>query len=259
MKYLYFDCFAAFSPSMAAGALIDMGANPQLLEKIVSFFPEIKLRTSAVTRGAMEATLAEAVVPNHEDICDEKSLVALCDRLDVGECTKSRLASFVHTKAEARAIDPLQAQFFVAHELGDLAMAAYVFESVEQLGADKVLISRLFCTDAHAFDGNGFVPLTKGETRYICKKYNLPLTTSSMQAELVTEGGAALLSVLGAETVAMPRGSTIKVGYGAGACELESAPNIVRAVYGEDDGSEALFEAEAALGDIFAEFACMEA
>lgn len=236
-----------------------MGAPTELLNKIASVFPEIMVNINAVTRGAMEATLAEAAVAQSDETCNEAGLVALCDRVDISEQTKSRLAAFVHTKAEARAMDPSRAEFGIASELGDLVMAAYVFETMAQLGAERVFISRLFCTDAHAFDGNGFVPLTKGETRYVCKKYNLPLTTSSIQAELVTESGASLLAVLGAEMVATPRGSTIKVGYGAGACELEGAPNIVRAVYGEDDGGEVLFEAEAAFGDIFAEFASMEA
>ena len=236
-----------------------MGAQSELLHKIAADFPEVSINSGAVTRGAMEATLAQVLVPPSEKMGSEAELIEICDRLTVSEQTKNRLAAFVHTKAQARSMDPSNSEFCISAELGELIMAAFVFETVAQLGADEVLVSRLFCTDAHAFDGNGFVPLTKGETRYICKKHSLNLTSSPIPSELLTEGGAALLAALGAKMIASPRSGTIKVGYGAGDAELGGVPNIVRAVYGEDDGSEVLFESEAAFGDVFAEFAWMEA
>lgn len=258
MKYLYFDCFAGFAPAMAAGALLDMQSDEKLLNKISSAFPELALTIGEVKRCSMEAIVVEHSVSQSGKRVKKDELIACADRLDVSLNTKSQLESYVTVKAEAGAINPEDTEFDYDAELPDLICAAYVFETMGSLKVCKVNVSNVLYSDAAMLSGSQFLPVTKSETMYICKKYKIPVSPSPIEYELISENGAALLAVLGAAQCSSNPGNIIKIGYGAGSRDFDAVPNLVRAVYGEDDGGDMLFEAECAFENVFAEYAAME-
>lgn len=258
MKYLYFDCFAGFTPAMAAGALLDMTSDEETIKKIIRSKKGVHFLRSDVKRCAMEAVMFGIDVTDCGKVLKKDELIADCDGFDISDGAKQQLAEFVAKKAEARAINPDDAQFSYDDELPSLVAAAYVFEKIAHLKAEKVTVSSVLYSDATNFSGTQFSPVTRSETMYICKKHSIPLTPSPITSELICEGGAALLGVLGAAFAASPAGNIIKIGYGAGKEDFADIPNLVRTVYGEEDEDAMLFEAKSAFEDVFAEFAAME-
>lgn len=257
MKYVFFDCFAGFTAPMAAAALADMTAGGELFSKIAASLPNLGGKICEVKRCSMEAAFAEFSLNCQSEKITSDEILLLCSQAAVGKYAHSQLERFYAVRAEARSIKPADAVFDLATELPIIASAAFVFETLFSLEAEKIYVSKILCSNAHRLGENGFSPFTTAETVYTCKKHKLDTSASPIEAELTTEDGAALLASLGATIKASPLGNIIKIGYGAGEKDFANTPNILRGVWGDEDEGAIVFEAE--LANLFTEFATMEA
>ncbi len=229
---------------MALGAVADMAGCREEAAKIINKLDSsTELIFSEVKRGGMEACRAKLSLP-----CDNSpvSLSGLTEKISsfkVSDTTLKTLERFLKTKAEARSVNPENAKFILGPELCEIYAVTAILELLSTEGVGKVCLSGVYCSDGVAFTDDGFVPVTSPETGYIAKKYDIKTLPHFTDKEIFTEGGAALLAALEAQS-RPTSGRILKIGYGAGECELETLPNILRAVLGEE-GEEGLnFEAE---------------
>jgi hypothetical protein len=117
-------------------------------------------------------------------------------------------------------------------------------ETVFSLNAEKVYASKILIPSA---DMNLHKISEKiSNSTYIFKKHNITPAATQFQAPSFSEEWAAMCAVLDISQKSSNTGNIIKIGYGAGEDDIYEVPNILRAVYGEEDG-DILFEAESAI------------
>jgi uncharacterized protein (TIGR00299 family) protein len=98
---------------------------------------------------------------------------------------------------------------------------------------------------------HGKIPVPGPGTAELLRGF--PVVDTSVQAELVTPTGAAILTTLAASAGRMPAMTVTAVGYGAGTMDLPDTPNVLRAFVGETDaapGEETVLKVETTIDDM---------
>lgn len=130
------------------------------------------------------------------------------------------------------------------HEVGTkdaIADITAVCLLMEKLGIEKVAASTVHVGSGHVHCAHGILPVPAPATAYILK--DVPICGGSVEGELCTPTGAALLKHFVSEFGKMPVMKMEKIGYGMGKKDFNAA-NCVRAMLGETigesvwDGSE---------------------
>ena len=120
------------------------------------------------------------------------------------------------------------------HEVGALDSIADIVcacVGIEALGVEKVFVSSLHEGRGTIECAHGTFPLPAPATMEILT--GIPLGQIDEPHELITPTGAAIAAEFGAAFGPMPNLKTEKIGYGIGARDLASRPNVLRAVLGE--------------------------
>ena len=120
------------------------------------------------------------------------------------------------------------------HEVGALDSIADIVcacVGIEALGVEKVFVSSLHEGRGTIECAHGTFPLPAPATMEILT--GIPLGQIDEPHELITPTGAAIAAEFGAAFGPMPKMKTEKIGYGIGARDLASRPNVLRAVLGE--------------------------
>jgi len=258
MKYLYFDCFAGFDVFMALGAVADMlGCKNETCEIIRRLDSSAGVSFEEVKRAGMESCLAKVTVTSDSPEVTLSYLTEKIASLEVCDSTKQTLDKFVKIKAEARAVTPEDAKFALGCELCEIYAVGAICELLAKQNVDKVYCSGVRYADGAIFTDDGFESATSPETGYIARKYNISTLPYFTEKEIFTQGGAALLGAMGVLFCNIS-GTVCKIGYGAGEHELEDAPNILRAVLGDEGEREGIsFEAESLSFDFSAEISVL--
>ncbi len=147
----------------------------------------------------------------------------------------ARKAFHILAQAEAKAHGlPIDQVHF--HEVGavdsivDVLSAAFL---IDDLHIDRVIVPAL--TDGHGTIRcqHGIIPVPVPATLNICIAHGLPLASSSVEGELATPTGAALVAAMEPEFALPERYAIREVGLGAGKRSYER-PSILRAMLIEE-------------------------
>jgi pyridinium-3,5-bisthiocarboxylic acid mononucleotide nickel chelatase len=145
------------------------------------------------------------------------------------------------------------------HEVGAVdAMVDIVCAAVgaEALGVDEIICSPLNVGGGMVKCSHGTFPVPAPATVELL--VSAPVYSSSLQAELVTPTGAAIVKTLASRFAAFPEMKIEKSGYGAGSRDFPGHPNVVRLTIGEtasnalaaNTASETITVLEANLDDL---------
>ncbi len=138
------------------------------------------------------------------------------------------------------------------HEVGALDAIADVVGSVcalERLRVERIFFSTLITGGGTVTAAHGTLPVPAPATARLIEGFRC--AAGSVEAELLTPTGAAILTTLG-EQAPPPAMRVTGSGYGAGDAEFEGAPNVLRAMLGEADSaaeSDTVWLVEANLDD----------
>jgi uncharacterized protein (TIGR00299 family) protein len=237
MKAAYFDCFSGISGDMTLGALVDAGCPLDVLRGKLQGLqvPGWEISAAKVWKNGVAATHVRV---RTEDTQTHRSLATILGILEKSKMdgqVKER-ASAIFTKlgeAEASVHDvPLEKIHF--HEVGAVdAIVDIVGASIGfgELGFEKFGCSPLNVGGGTAKTAHGVLPVPAPATaRLLMGK---PTYSSGVQKELVTPTGAAIVATLCDFFGPQPAMKVSAIGYGAGATELESQPNVLRIMAGE--------------------------
>ena len=142
------------------------------------------------------------------------------------------------------------------HEVGAIDTIIDIVGSVlalDYLGIEHIFVSKIQTGRGFVRCAHGLMPVPAPATAEILK--HIPHYLGSIEKELVTPTGAALMSVLAEPTEDIPSGFVCsQIGYGAGTWDL-SIPNVVRLNLGEICESEAdcLYVVESNIDDMSGE------
>jgi pyridinium-3,5-bisthiocarboxylic acid mononucleotide nickel chelatase len=237
-RLAYVDAVGGVAGDMLLAALLDAGADAGHVRDGLRGLAVggLELRTTTVSRHSISAASVSIVAPPEPHphrrwaevraILDESALPARAL-----ERAQRVFAALARAEAHVHGIDP---ESVIFHEvgafdaIGDICGIALALESLEidELACSPLPTPRGLIAAAH-----GRLPLPAPAVLELLR--GAPLYGVDVDAELVTPTGAAVVAALAVEFGPLPPLALERVGYGAGARDLEQLPNLVRVLVGE--------------------------
>ena len=237
------------------GALVDLGGNPKSLGKVAEVVERnlpganhVQVKTKRVERGGISAQLVE--VSSEEQVSKRKasdlqsSAVKCAKALGLSERGTAFVKSVLDTLSSAESrVHGHSAKEVELHELGsadtlvDILGVAYLADELELSGSKWWSSPIAVGTGVTSFSGRTY-PNPAPAVAEILRAHKFPTKTSNIQFELTTPTGAAITVNLASERASeVPVITPNKIGYGAGAKDLDQVTNILRLTVGELSGN----------------------
>ena len=238
-RLAYIDCVGGVAGDMLLGALLDAGAEIEVVREGLATLgiDDLDLRVARARRGGLDAARVEVVAPADQPPRGPGEIRALIERAGLPVRARERaLATFARlAEAEARVhgIPPEEVHF---HEVGAadaIADVCGVALALESLAIERLVCSPLPMARGLGASAHGPLPLPAPATLALLE--GAPIHGVAGDAELVTPTGAALVATLADGFGPIPSMRLEAVGAGAGARDLERAPNLVRILVGEGE------------------------
>ena len=230
---LYFECNSGISGDMSVGALLDLGADKDILEKALASMKldnEFQYKITKQMVNAISTTDFDVILPehkhhehNHEHHHEHRNLNdvnEIIDKAEISENAKNLAKKIFKIVAEAESkVHNKDISEIHFHEIGaidsivDIVSFAVLYDNLKP---EKVYFSTLT-------EGQGTVTCQHGELSVpvpavceIVSKYEIPIKITNNQGEMVTPTGAAIVASLYTGE-SLPEEFVIKkVGYGRG-------------------------------------------
>ena len=257
MKTAYFDAFSGLSGDMIVGAILDCGADFGEFERAIKSMPiaGYRLSTRRKVLSGISALKFDVEVTEPQPERHFGEIRALIDSSPLATAVRSRAISIFEALADAEAkihnTTPDRVHF---HEVGavdsiiDIVGTAW---GLDQLGVADVIVSPLPMGVGFARSQHGIIPVPAPATVELLSGF--PLKIGDGAHEMVTPTGAAVVRAL-AHPAAIPLTFAVeKIGYGAGARELEDRPNVLRLMLGRERtalDSDEMIEISANIDDL---------
>jgi uncharacterized protein (TIGR00299 family) protein len=240
MRLLYFDCISGISGDMTLGALMQAGADPDVIRTHLAALPLEPfefLVEEVETHGihALKVTVrpeATAVVRTYTHIR------GMLEAADLPAGAKSIAQRIFRRLAEAEAaVHHRDVEQVVFHEVG--AVDSIVDITGTAVALDQLRIDRMFASPVPTGLGmtktqHGMMPIPAPAVVELLR--GAPLFSRGTPMELVTPTGAAILAATVEGYGDLPTMTVESVGYGAGAFRSEF-PNVMRVLIGQGSAS----------------------
>ena len=270
MKVLYFDLGMGAAGDMLASALLELMPDPDsFIEKLnslgipgVVFEKEktvkcricgthITVKVNGQEEGAgdhhhhhehdhsHEHTHEHSHNHSHSSLHDIEHIV--CGNLDIPGKVKNDIMAvyglIAESESAAHGVPVTDIHFHEVGTMDAIADITAVCLLMNELSPDEVIASPVHVGSGHVHCAHGILPVPAPATAYILR--DAPVYGGSIQGELCTPTGAALLKHFVTKFGDMPVMKVSSVGYGMGKKDFEAA-NCVRVMLGEtaDSGDE---------------------
>jgi len=213
MDVLIFDPYSGASGDMIVSALIDLGADPGVVVDVMESAASVEVDVSAVKKSGISA-VRTTVVQQHQ---------------------KHR--TYAEVKQHIQELNTVHGHLLETHfhEVGcDDAIAdiAGACTAIDILKPKYIYCNPISTGTGFVSTSHGTYPLPSPATLEILKNTQLVIQQTSIQGELLTPTGAALLSHFTNQHASLPPVAIHRIGYGAGKHEYEH-PNLLRAMLAE--------------------------
>jgi uncharacterized protein (TIGR00299 family) protein len=237
------------------GALVDLGGSPRSLDKVAKIVEDnlpgashVDVKTTRVERGEISAQLIE--VRSEEKVSQRKasdlqsSAVKCGKALDLSEWGTAFVKSVLDTLSSAESrVHGQSTKDIELHELGsadtlvDILGVAHLADELELSGSKWWCSPIAVGTGVTSFSGRTY-PNPAPAVAEILRSHRFPMKTSNIQFELTTPTGAAIaVNLVNGAASEVPVITPHKIGYGAGAKDLDQVANILRLTIGELSGN----------------------
>jgi uncharacterized protein (DUF111 family) len=247
MKVAYVDMISGAAGDMLMGAWVDAGLDVGELERALRTVVADgwELVTERVERGGISATYLDLVIPGEDDHAHApdgvhqhhhnpghrlRDILAIVERSGLSPLAIERASAIYRRLAQAEArVHDANVDEMLFHAVGQIDAildVAGTCVALEMLGIDELRISSFplghgISRGGHPNPGPVALDLMRG----------YPVRATGIEAQLVTETGAAILTALASP--GPPIDMTLeRVGYGAGRKSF-AIPNVVRVMIGE--------------------------
>ena len=273
MKTLYLDCGMGAAGDMLMAALLELHPDRAgFLARLNGLgIPGVEVRAynmekqgilgthiAVTVHGQTEEDHGHGHEHGHTTAADIR---ALLERLDLPEGVRADAAAVYRLIAQAEGkVHGRDMEHIHFHEVGSLDAVADVVGVcllMAELAPDRVLASPVHVGSGQVRCAHGLLPVPAPATAELLR--GVPIYGGTIQGELCTPTGAALLRYFVDSFGPMPPLRPQSWGYGMGARDFEAA-NCLRAVLGEEGPErEAVWELACNLDDMTGEdiaFAC---
>jgi len=241
MRIAYFDCLSGISGDMTLGALVDAGVDLSDIQAGIDSLglPTCQLVTTEVKKNGFRATNLSV---EHEPEHAHRHLHHITEMIDGSRLSDRQkdLAKRIFTRlgeAEAK-VHGTTIRKVHFHEVGAVDSIADIVGSA--IGLDLLHVDRIICSPVPT--GQGTIEIAHGRVSIPAPATaelltGIPLAKSTVDAELTTPTGAAIVATLAKEFGPIPEMTMETIGYGAGDRDLEEQPNVLRLIVGQTDNS----------------------
>ena len=235
-RVLYLDCVGGLAGDMLLAALVDAGAPAETLERLPTQLGLDGVRVSitrvhrqgiAATRVEVEGANGSARGERFADLRDRLRAATVPDRVRARSIDALTRLAEAEGAIHGTPVEEVRFDELGADTLVDLCGA---FALLEALGVRRVVCSPLPFSRGLIDSRAGPLPSPAPATLRLLR--GAPVVGVPEPGELVTPTGAAIASVVADVWGELPSLVLEDVGYGAGSRELETRPNVVRAVLG---------------------------
>lgn len=281
MKTLYFECNMGAAGDMLMGALLELHPNPEMfLQKLNALkIPDVLVKAETVVKCGIHGTHVHVTVngaeeesidflekhyheqehkqhhhhkqehhhehtQQHHHHLGMQEIQHTIEQLALSEQVRKNVLAVYKLIAEAESHvhnRPVEEIHF--HEVGTMDAIADIVGVcllLEELAPEQILASSIHVGYGQVHCTHGILPVPAPATAHILQ--GIPIYGGTVQGELCTPTGAALLKHFVSKFVPMPVLKVSKIGYGMGKKEFEAA-NCVRAMLGEtQDCQEEIIE-----------------
>ena len=265
-KTLYLECYSGISGDMTVAALLDLGASEQVLKETLGSLgvDGYELRIGRVQKCGVEACDFDVALTEHEhgehrhehgehrhEHRTYGDIRMLLENAGLQPGVRKRALEIFQVVAQAEGKvhkKPMEQVHF--HEVGAVDSIVDIVGTavcLEDLGIEKVYISRIYEGSGHVWCQHGKLPVPVPAVAQIAADYELPLVLTDQPGEMVTPTGAAIAAALG-EKEAIQSFTIPKIGIGAGKKDFKQA-NILRAMLVEPEEQEEIWELESNVDD----------
>ncbi len=241
MKTLYFDCFSGAAGDMIVGALIDAGADfGTIRDGLMSLGVEgFDVAIEKVKKKGVMATKFHVNISGHgQPHRHLKHIVAIIEKGDLPQRVREASLETFRRIAEAEAeVHGSTVEKVHFHEVG--AVDSIVDIVGAHLALDQIKPDRIESSPLHVGSGtvtcaHGVMPVPAPATALLLK--GVPTYGGTVEGELVTPTGAALIAQLAQKFGPQPAMSIETVGVGSGTRDLPDRPNVLRVMLGRASG-----------------------
>ncbi len=238
MRIAYLDCASGVSGDMMLGALVDAGVDLDKVQDGIDSLglPSCQLKTEEVKKKGFRAL---QLTVEHEPEHAHRHLHHIVAMIEGSTLTPSQreLALRIFNrlaKAEAK-VHGSTIEKVHFHEVGAVDSIADIVGSA--IAWDLLEVHRIVCSSVPT--GTGFVNIAHGRCSIPAPAtgellQGVPIAASTVEGELTTPTGAAIVSTLVDEFGALPAMTISATGYGAGQSDFEH-PNLLRLLVGESN------------------------
>jgi len=250
MKVLYLDCGMGASGDMLMAALLELHPDREdFLKRLNGLqIPGVSIRAAAVEKYGVAGTQIQVAIhgteeeggathedhPHHHLHSDHSGIGRIVDHLDLPCEVREDIRAVYEIIAEAESyVHKKPVAMIHFHELGMMdavADIAGVCMLMKELGLDQVLASPVHVGCGTIRCAHGILPVPAPATARILQ--GIPTCSGSVQGELCTPTGAALLKYFCSGFIPRPGMQVQKSGYGFGKREFGLA-NCLCAMIGE--------------------------
>jgi uncharacterized protein (TIGR00299 family) protein len=254
MRIAYFDCFAGISGDMALAALIDAGADFDVIREELAKLPlePFDLELEDAETAGLHGRRIVVRASEGPVIRTYASIRTLLLGAGLPPAATGLAQRIFRRLAEAEAtVHRKEVDLVTFHEIGAVDSIVDITGSalaLTMLGADRVFASAIPTGMGMTRTEHGAMPIPAPAVVELLR--GAPLFSRGVPFELVTPTGAAILAATVEGYGEIPAMRIAGVGYGAGTHEL-GFPNLLRVLIGEEvrgRGATEPAEADAVVG-----------
>ncbi len=240
-QQLWIDASAGVAGDMLLGALIDAGADLEVIRAAVDcVIPgSVRLDAAVVTRAGQRATKVEVVVlvddPPHRSW---ETIRTLLSAGDLASSTEQRALAVFGRLAEAEGyVHGIPAADVHFHEVGaldSLADVVGVCAALSDLGIDSISAGEVALGGGRVPTAHGDLPVPVPAVARLATGWRV---LAGGRGELATPTGMALIAALSERCEDLPAMQVSRVGVGAGTKDTAGRPNVTRVIIGSPDAA----------------------
>ena len=253
MKTLYLECAMGAAGDMLMAALLELHPDPDgfLARMNALDLPGVSIRREPSTKCGICGTHISVTIDGEEEHCDHhehhhqhhhhaglSDIHALIEKLPLPETVRNDAAAVYDRIADAEAhVHGTTMDHIHFHEVGTLDAVADVVGVcllMHELAPEHVTVSPIHVGSGQVHCAHGILPVPAPATAWLLR--DAPIYSGSIQGELCTPTGAALLTHFAHDFGPMHAMRVQAIGYGMGKKDFEAA-NCVRALLGESADS----------------------
>lgn len=274
MKTLYIECKMGAAGDMLTAALLELiNDKDEALNELNKIgIPGVKYTASSAEKCDITGThvtvtingVEEEIEHSHHDGEHEHhhhshnslaDISHIIEHLAVNDSVKSHAIAIYTSIAEAESAvhgEPVSEIHF--HEVGTMDAIADVIAVcylIDKLQVENIIVSPINVGSGTVKCAHGILPVPAPATALLLR--GLPTYSGTVESELCTPTGAAILAHFGSEFKSMPTMATEKIGYGMGKKDFPVA-NCVRVFLGETaDSTDEIIELNCNVDDMTGE------